>query len=50
MWNDQQLDQYVFEAEEDPMLGHFAVVMYLIAAVAATLVTILVVLRSPMHY
>ena len=49
MWTDQELNQYAFDAEADPELGHFAVVMYVLAAVAATVLTIVVVHYSPMH-
>ena len=50
MWTDQELNQYAYEPEDDPRLAHMAVILYTVAAVAATLVTIVLVLRSPMHY
>ena len=50
MWTDQEAEPDYFEVEGDPTLAHFAVVMYLLAAAAATLVTIFIVIRSPMHY
>lgn len=49
MWTDQELNQYAFDPEADPVLGHFAVIMYVLAAVAATALTIFMVIRSPMH-
>lgn len=50
MWTDETFDQFEFEAEDDPRLAHFAIVMYAMAAVAATVLTIFLVLHSPMHY
>lgn len=50
MWTDQELDQFAYDAEDAPRLAHMAVILYTFAAVAATLVTIVLVLRSPMHY
>ena len=49
MWTDQELDQFAYSPEDDPTLAHWAVILYVLAAVAATLVTIVIVLRSPMH-
>ena len=49
MWTDQDLDQYAYNPEGDPTLAHFSVILYLLAAVASTLVTIYIVLHSPMH-
>lgn len=49
MWTDQALDQYAYDPEDDPRLGRLAVVLFAFAALAGTLLTILLVLRSPMH-
>jgi len=49
MWTDQELNQYAYEPEDDPRLAHLAVILYTFAAVAATVLTIVIVLYSPMH-
>jgi hypothetical protein len=49
MWTDQELDQYAYDPEADPRLAHWTVILYVLAAVASTIVTIVIVLRSPMH-
>jgi hypothetical protein len=49
MWTDQELDQYAYDPEDDPMLGHLSVILYLVAAAASVVLTIYLVLRSPMH-
>ena len=49
MWTDQDLDQYAYDPEGDPVLAHFAIILYILAAVAGTVLTILIVMRSPMH-
>ena len=49
MWTDQELDQFAYSPEDDPALAHWAVILYVLAAVAATLVTLVLVMRSPMH-
>lgn len=50
MWTDQELNQFAFDPEDDPRLAHVAIALYLAAAVASALVTILIVMRSPMHF
>ena len=49
MWTDQDLDQYAYDPEGDPALGHFTIILYVLAALAATLLTIFITLHSPMH-
>jgi hypothetical protein len=49
MWTDQDLEQYAYDPEDDPVLAHFSIILYLLAAVTSTLLTIYIVLHSPMH-
>lgn len=49
MWTDQEFVQYAYDPEDDPRLGHLAIILYLAAALTSALVTIYLVLQSPMH-
>jgi hypothetical protein len=43
MWTDQDPHHLVLRPEEDPRIGRVAVLMFLLAAIAATAVTIFLI-------